>query len=66
MSREPNDEGPGGTLPTAERVATARPVTDLLVRVCVPDAACQWCLKAWPYPDARWSQRVLTRKRADV
>jgi hypothetical protein len=52
--------------PPAERIATARRLRDLHGQRDDPyDAICRWCLKPWPCPDERWSERVL-RLAADA
>lgn len=55
----------GSTDPTAERIQLARRLRELHRRVCVPEPACQWCLRAWPCADERWSARVLSRAHGE-
>ncbi len=51
-------------VPTTERVATARRLLELHIRIGVPESICHWCLRRWPCPDVRWSRQMLERRRA--
>lgn len=55
----------GGTFPTPQRKATAIRLREMHQRVCVPEPACNFCLRPWPCPDVRWSQLVLDRAAAE-
>lgn len=56
-------ENVGTSVPTAERVETARRLSGLRQheRVSGDDPHCWWCDYPWPCPTIRWITRVLQR-----
>jgi hypothetical protein len=47
--------------PTAEQRETALRIAETHRRICVPEAVCKHCLRAWPCAAFRWAEQVSLR-----